>query len=40
MITLILIARTGPNNSSIYDPDNSILIFEPLSNDFNDGDSS
>jgi hypothetical protein len=23
------IARTGPNNSSIYDPDNSILIFNP-----------
>jgi len=33
------VARTGPNNSSIYDPDNSILMFEPLSNDFNDGDS-
>jgi hypothetical protein len=23
------VARTGPNNSSIYDPDNSILIFHP-----------
>ena len=23
------VARTGPNNSSIYDPDNSILIFNP-----------
>ena len=26
------IARTGPNNSSIYDPDNSILIFNSKSN--------
>lgn len=23
------VARTGPNNSSIFDPDNSILIFKP-----------
>lgn len=26
------VARTGPNNSSIYDPDNSILIFRPKEN--------
>ena len=33
------IARTGPNNSSIYDPDNSILLFKPISSDFNSGDT-
>lgn len=33
------IARSGPNNSSIYDPDNSILLFKPINNDFNSGDS-
>ncbi|HEX9252572.1 MAG TPA: hypothetical protein VF870_10035 [Ignavibacteriaceae bacterium] len=33
------ISRTGPNNSSIYDPDNSILLFKPISNNFGDGDS-
>ncbi len=34
------VARTGPNNSSIYDPDNSILMFKPInSSDFNSGDS-
>ena len=26
------VARTGPNNTSIFDPDNSILIFTPKSN--------
>lgn len=31
------VARTGPNNSSIFDPDNSILIFKPKEN--NGGDS-
>ena len=24
------VARTGPNNTSVYDPDNSILRYEPL----------
>ena len=33
------ISRTGPNNSSIYDPDNSILLFQPLGSNFSDGDS-
>ncbi|MFZ2324038.1 MAG: hypothetical protein WAV89_10110 [Ignavibacteriaceae bacterium] len=34
------IARTGPNNSSIYDPDNSILMFRPINSDnFNSGDT-
>lgn len=26
------VARTGPSNSSIFDPDNSILIFRPVNN--------
>ncbi|MBZ0199597.1 MAG: hypothetical protein K8H86_07005 [Ignavibacteriaceae bacterium] len=26
------VARTGPNNTSIFDPDNSILIFKPKAN--------
>ncbi len=34
------VARTGPNNSSIYDPDNSILLFKPINSlNFNSGDS-
>ena len=34
------VARTGPNNSSIYDPDNSILLFRPKNIDnFNSGDT-
>ncbi len=34
------VARKGPNNSSIYDPDNSILIFKPINSlNFNAGDS-
>jgi hypothetical protein len=34
------VARTGPSNSSIYDPDNSILLFKPInSSNFNSGDS-
>lgn len=30
------VARTGPNNTSIYDPDNSILIFNPKHNSTGD----
>lgn len=30
------VSRTGPNNTSIYDPDNSILIFNPKNNSSGD----
>lgn len=33
------VARTGPNNSSIYDPDNSILLFRPKNSSFASGDT-
>ena len=34
------VARTGPNNTSIFDPDNSILMFRPINvSNFDSGDS-